>query len=161
MNSKEITALALRIFAIYVLADLFIDVGSFAGVFWESAFNKIEGPPALFRVYAVSTVATVIVGSVLAYFLLKLSNSALNRVPDSDQAMDGGLQKSFFISLLGLYFIVSALGQLPYWFAVDSEQGPDIAKTLYLLRHLFTLLAGLILVAMPNRISKILSKVGA
>ena len=91
MNSKEITALALRIFAIFVLADMFINVGAFAGVFWEVAFSSKGEPPSLFRVYAVSSFATIIVGSVLAYFLLKLSSSVLNRVPGSGQMLDKGL----------------------------------------------------------------------
>ncbi len=107
MNTKEITAIAIKFLAIWLLVQILLQVPSLLLV-----FNNIEGyvekefPINLY----VSVVGSLLfIGSIASYLLFRVSNSVLNSIPNTSNSEPGNISQEFLMQLGGTYFIISSL----------------------------------------------------
>jgi len=127
MNNKELTSLAIRVFAIYVLIQAIILIGqsSFALASFFQGDDKW-----LFIIPTLSIVGLLVV----FVGLWKLSQSVLNKITTENKTTEKfRVDQIFVLNLIGFYLIVVALFGLSqggislyfYYFHQASEHGSN------------------------------------
>jgi len=111
MITQQITAIALRLFSIWLLIQVILNLPSlvtlFAGL---EQYNQQEMP---MEFYAGVIGVFVLIGLIVAFLINKVASSVLNRAKsDSEETLSGDSQKVLF-QLVGLYFVVNALAYVP------------------------------------------------
>jgi hypothetical protein len=141
MNSREITAIAIKFLAIWLLINVVLQTPSLL-----LTFDNIEGytqhqfPHGLY----VSVVgAFLLIGSIASILLYRVANSVLNSIPDTDSTDTENISQKFLIQLGGVYFTVSAILLFMGAFAHLSKQSViELSDYLYMLGALFELAIG-------------------
>lgn len=146
MTSQQLTALVIKILAIWLLVNVVLYLPSIAVL--TTSFSKFNETaiPASFSVLIF--LAFIVVGFLVALIMLRVSNSVLNNVPES--ASPYSIPPDLVLQVVGLFFIVSALSNLPGQILVIAKQASIQPSTYgYLGGQLFKLFVGSYLFVKP------------
>lgn len=108
MLSTQITAIALRVMALWLLVKLILALPTLA-LLLTSAENSLAG-------YVAVSGSFLLVGLLAAWLIHKAASSTLSLVqkcPGTDKAMLSKNDQRLLFQLVGFYFAVNALVQLP------------------------------------------------
>ncbi len=129
MSTKEVTAISLKILAIWLLVNLFFTLPKFA--FWAFQLKQSFGIEIYpHNLFIGMTVVTVLFGTLACYLLFRVSNSVLRSLNSDEGNTRGNLSEEFILQIAGVFFLVSALIALPesirtlYHANVVSDQIP-------------------------------------
>ena len=112
MNTKIISAIAFKLFAIYIIVSGVLALPTILGGFLsaKSMFNfngGIIGP-------LIISATTIIIAIIAFTILWKLGNGVIDKTPDvSDAHYNTNELEKMFFKLLGIYFIVISLADIP------------------------------------------------
>ena len=106
MNSKEVTAIAIKFFGIWLIINFALYLPAF--IFALMTFSKEYFASTSLVLFSVAVGVYLAVGLVCAYILFRLANSILQRTPKTAADTDG-LSQTFVFQVLGVYLIVSGL----------------------------------------------------
>jgi hypothetical protein len=109
MNTREATAIAIKLLAIWLLVHVIIYIPSLAVAFTsDQNFNQTELPQWLYYSLVASS---VIIGFLAAILLMRTSNSVLASA--GTESAGSNIDQTFLLQLAGIFFIVTALAGLP------------------------------------------------
>jgi len=148
MSTRQVTAIAIKLLAIWLLVNVIIYIPSFALVFTGlQNYNQQELP--LWLYYALVGTSLVI-GFVATLLLMRTANSVLSSA-DPAPTNDNGINQSFLLQVGGIFFIVSALSVMPAVFLNLGKASTIQTNVIfYIGGYLFELSAGLYLLVKPN-----------
>ena len=111
MITQQVTAIALRLFSIWLLIQLILNLPSLVMLFASVEQYQQQEIPMV--AYAGLIGLFTLVGLIAVFLINKAANSVLNRsASDSEATLSSDSQKVLF-QLSGLYFVVNALAYLP------------------------------------------------
>lgn len=149
MNTKEITAIAIKFLAIWLLVQILLQVPSLLLV-----FNNIEGyveKEFPINIYVSVVGSFLFIGSIASYLLFRVSNSVLNSMPNSSNSEPGNISQQFLMQLGGTYFIISSLMVILGAITSLRAQVPtEFTNNLRLLGAFFELAVGLSMLIKSN-----------
>lgn len=112
MTEREITTLALKLFAIYVLVQMLLAIPTLIGSL--VAVKNVLGPePSAFWLWGAAATA-VLLGLLSAVFLWSLATKALSKPPSGAGEGGGSGSEAAIFSALGLFLVVQALVRFSY-----------------------------------------------
>lgn len=157
MSGKLISAICFKLFAIYFIVMAVISIPSIWGLY--ATLPDLDKTPTL---PAIVTAITLIVAWLMTRKLWNLSNSVIEQFPDTDSPKPD-LEEVLF-SVLGVFFIVSAMSQIPTSFigiwSRTYASDADIANYVtYLIGPSVELIAGIFLALRASGISYYLTKI--
>ncbi len=139
MNTREVTAVAIKILAIWMALEVFLLSPAFLSFF---VLLK-DGPSITYQVVLVATYLAV--GLLLASVLFRTSNSVLRTA--NTQASDGSVSEGFILQVAGAFFIVSAFeGLAGVSMAFFKASAAEARELLYLAFYSLELIVGLAMV---------------
>lgn len=161
MNTREVLAIAIKLFSIWVLVQIFWMSPSL--VLLLGSMESWQGVVISEWVYVALMSVFILFGVLISIVLYKISNSVLTsnfsekRIDVSDQS------KKFLLQLGGVYFVVTTLVYFPpsigfLWSVDPSQEGFPFHYFLRPLGYLIQLIIGLWLVLHPSWWSFMLSK---
>ena len=167
MNTKIISAIAFKLFAIYIVVSMILVIPAAIGSFlamksWTPNFSNSIFWPALI------ITLTAIVTFIIFKGLWRLGNSTVNQITEintTDNNFDiKEFEKSLFI-LLGLYFSISAFVTIPniassLWVSSQSSNGISIQDYAWIFSITVQILIGLSLIKRPNQWLGIIRNLG-
>lgn len=110
MSGKEITAIAIKFFAIW----LFVNVVLYAPamITTVSGLSRASEQEIDQELYFVVVGGFFLVGLIASLVLFRVSNSVLSAV-QSSELDDRGITEAILLQILGVYFLVSTLASMP------------------------------------------------
>ncbi len=113
MTSRELTSVAIKVFAIYIIVQAIFSVPLFANALVRYGFFENDDPNEI--LLWLIGIASIIVVIVLAILMWKLANRIISQANASNEGNDVSvITEGFLISLLGLYLIIKGLLQFGY-----------------------------------------------
>lgn len=111
MSTREITAIALRPFSIWLLLQVILNLSGI--VLLLIGVEQYQGQIIPGYMYFMLIGSFILIGILAAYLIWESAKSVLDRCPSArNEALDQDGQK-FLVQLGGTYFIVTALAYLP------------------------------------------------
>ena len=123
MTSKTLTALALRVFALWLLAQLIVNSAQFVAV-----ITALTGL-AEHSLYPLFFLAFFCLGMLAIWLLWRLSGSVLSSIGEDDQQPLPQGTQAFVLQILGVYFLVTALAYLPRHVVFSVPMGMEWWKS--------------------------------
>jgi len=147
MSTREVTAIAVKLLAIWLLIHVILYIPSLALAFTSfQDFNQTELPQWLYYALVASS---LIIGFFAAILLLRTSNSVL--ASTNSESTDSNIDQTFLLQLAGIFFIVSALAGMPSILLNLGKVSTVQTDTIfYLGGKLFELAIGLYLLIKPT-----------
>jgi len=167
MNTKIISAIAFKLFAIYIVVSMILIIPGAIGTFlamksWSPDFSNSIFWPAL--IITLTAVVTIIIFK----GLWSLGNRTVSQISEINTIENNfdikEFEKSLFI-LLGLYFSISAFITIPniatsLWVNSLSSNGISIKDYAWVFSIIAELLIGLSLIKNPNQWLGIIRNLG-
>jgi len=126
MITQQITAIALRLFSIWLLIQLILNLPSLLMVFASVEQYRQQKIPM--GAYVSLVGVFILVGLIAVFLIYKAASSVLkSSKSESEATLSNGSQKVLF-QLAGLYFVVNALAYLPRSLAFIPNTA-DISST--------------------------------
>lgn len=156
MSGKLISAICFKLFAIYFIVMAVVSIPSIWGLY--ATLPDLDKTPTL---PAIVTAITLIVAWLITRKLWNLSNSVIEQFPDTDSPKPD--LEEVLLSVLGVFFIVSAISQLPasimgIWIKTYAPETGITYYLTYLIGPSVELFAGMFLTFKANGISLFLAK---
>ena len=157
MNGKLISAICFKLFAIYFIVNVLVSIPGIWGIYFK--INDLDKTATLPILVSVTTI-------VVAWFVTRklwgLSNSVIQEFPDSE-TIEPNFEEVLY-SVLGIFFIVSAIAQLPVSIisAWNMTYSPETAVSYYasyFMRPTVELIAGIFLTFKSSGIRNLLTKI--
>ncbi len=149
MNSQQITAVAIKCFAFWLLIQVVIYVPGMIGAY--STMKTYSGSDISLTTYTLMIASIISVGLFATYALLKVSNSILKNTKEPETINKDTVSHVFILQVVGGYFIVTALSSAPNMvYSTLSRDSDNISNALYLFGNLFQLFIGLYLLISPG-----------
>ena len=149
MNTKEITAIAIKFLAIWLLIQVALQAPSLILV-----INSIEGftqQGSDKNLYVTVIASYLVVGVIASYLLYRVANSVLTAIPNTDNSDSSNISQQFLLQLGGVYFIVSGVLLMFSLLASSLKQSPiPIESYVYMCGALFELAVGLSMLVKSN-----------
>ena len=157
MVTQQITAIALRFFAIWLLIQLMLNVPNL--IMLITSIGQYQQQEIPMGAYIGIIGALALVGLLAAFLINKAATSVLNKTKsNSEVTLDIESQKLLF-QLVGLYFVVNALAYLPRSLSfIPSTTEIDITNWLWSAGLTFQLAIGVWLVSSSTFWLKLFSK---
>ena len=158
MNSKVISAIAFKLFAIYVVVSIIMATPTVIGTVIAMKRQSTNFETSFFWPALIITLS-VVVTFIVFKILWRLGNNTINNVSEinvTDNNFDTtALQKALFI-FLGLYFSITAFVELPniatsFWVRSQSQAGVLLIDYAWLFSIIAELIIGLSLIKKPNQ----------
>ncbi|MEE9369824.1 MAG: hypothetical protein V3V05_13340 [Pontiella sp.] len=128
MTRKETTAIALKCFALYLLAQVIISLPICAGLGMKLGYYG-QHDTSKFWIFALCTLCTLI-GLLVAFLIWKTTNSLLTKETTSPEDSTGDLNADgvmkIILACMGVYFAINAIIAFPRIF-VDFQIAKKIA----------------------------------
>ncbi|KZM45007.1 hypothetical protein OA92_03890 [Marinomonas sp. SBI22] len=145
MGTKEVTAIAIKLLAIWLLINLVLYIPSLSLTISSlQSYNEKMLPQSL---YFAMLASSIFIGSLASYLLFRTSNAVLRSLPEPTKENTTVISQQFLIQLAGAFFIVSALQSLPGVIIALNNQEVGI---FYVLGSLFELGVGLYFFIKPT-----------
>ncbi len=131
MNTRIATAIALKLFAIYIIVSVVMSMPAIIGSYLAVNNQNISANTSIVIPLTI-VICTIIIGALVFLVLWKLSNRVLNDAGSvaTERFIDHSSMERFLLLLLGMYFSISALVELPNVFTslwIKSERYPGIS----------------------------------
>jgi len=126
MTHKQLTALAIKILAIWLLVNVILYLPSVAML--SIPFSRLEGNPIPPSWSVLIMLGFIAAGILVSITMFRVSNAVLNNVSESSEL--SSLSPTFILQVVGLFFIVTALSILPGQFLSIAKQ-PSIQLSTY------------------------------
>ncbi len=157
MSGKLISAICFKLFAIYFIVMAVVSIPSIWGLY--ATLPDLDKTPTL---PAIVTAITFIVAWLITRKLWNLSNSVIEQFPDTDSPMPD-LEEVLY-SVLGVFFIVSSMSQIPtsfigIWSRTYATDADIVNYVTYLIGPSVELIAGIFLALRASGISYYLTKI--
>lgn len=111
MTTKEVTAIALRLFSLWLLVQVIMNVPSL--VLISTSIEQYRGQTIPEYVHIVILGGFIAIGAIAAYLMWVAARSALASTSESGSELLGKEGQKFLLQLGGAYFVVNALAYLP------------------------------------------------
>ena len=151
MSQREILAIAIKVFSLWFLCWLFINVTSFIPMI--ASIGSWQGHEIPVWVYIAICSSFLLAGFIISKLLFSVSNSVLNKLSSENDISLSNTDHRFIFQVSGLFFIVSSLTWLPasvaFLFAPNIE-GVNLGYLLDPFGKLLQLFIGIWLVAHPG-----------
>lgn len=148
MSSKEITAIAIKFFGIYLLVNIVIYFPSFFATL--SALENYHGQDFDNSVFILVVGAFILLGFVVSFFLFKLANSICSQAPESS-GNTSTLSQEFLLQVLGTYFIVASLTAMPsVAISIFAGASINLLNALHIIGYIFQVFVGIYLLTKPS-----------
>lgn len=167
MNQKYVSAIAFKLFGIYVIVSAVIAMPTIAGTLVFTR-NQAYGAEATVLWPAIIALVTIIVAVVLSRVLWKLGDGVLKHSAELEGSGAGldvhTLERTMFV-LLGVYFSVSAIVDVPsaastIWLRSIAPTGVSLADYAWISSLVVQLAIGLSLIAKLDSWLRLLRNVG-
>ena len=144
MNTKEVTAIAIKLLALWLLIQVILYIPSLILII--STFGEINQNKVQLDFYVSVVVTFLVIGTVASFVLFRVSNSVLNKIPATTEIKHDGLSQQYILQVAGTFFIVSALSTLlSYSTVLLKEENFNISNYFYDLNLFFMYYAGFLL----------------
>jgi hypothetical protein len=153
---NKTTAIALKLFAIYLIFCVLISIPTFAAAIWRVA-NMESAMPAPLIYASIIFIPTLVLASIAIWILWKTANSISHKgeiTQTNTESLNLDKLFQYAISLMGLYYAINALLTLPqYWFLFQPSPVPIYTSQSFpgLIAKIAQLLFGLVLIAKPRQ----------
>lgn len=149
MITQQITAVALKLIAIWLVLQMFLNIPSLVMLFTNLEQYQQKAIPAVIYFWMIT--CFLVIGLVAAYLIFKTAASVLaSAKTETSLALAEDSQKVLF-QFAGIYFVVRSLAQLPTSISfIPVTPAIDTANALGLIGIIIQLLAGLWLVIYPG-----------
>lgn len=149
MITQQITAVALKIIAIWLMIQLFLNIPSLLMLMTNLEKYQQAAIPAIIYFWLMS--CFLVIGLVSAYLIYRTAASVLvSSRTETDASLSADSQKLLF-QFAGIYFVVRSLAQLPSALAfIPVTPTLDMANVLGLTGLVIQLVTGLWLMLYPS-----------
>jgi len=163
MNSKQLTSIALKVFAIYVFIQTVLAIPSFFRLY--IILGEGTSSESANWLLAISSAAVFLL-IVLAISIWKLSVNVASQAAAENNRPTSALTEAFILSVLGLYLIFEGLTRLSfsavntYFNIVSTTDSDDILSQniVYLIIYSLHIIIGITLVVKSDRWTSILRR---
>jgi hypothetical protein len=111
MITQQVTAIALRVFALWLLVQVILHVPSFIMLFASAKQYPEQEIPS--EAYIGIIGSFIIIGLIAAFLINRAANSILRGVKTGTEVILSGESQKVLFQLSGLYFVVNSLAYLP------------------------------------------------
>lgn len=111
MITQQVTAIALRLFSIWLLIQLILNLPSLIMLF--ASVEQYQQREIPIEAYVGIIGAFILVGLIAVLLINKAANSVLNRAKSESETTLSDDSKKVLFQLAGLYFVVNAIAYLP------------------------------------------------
>jgi hypothetical protein len=111
MGKREVLAIAIKVFSLWFICQLFIQAATFTPALMSLASWRGNQIPTW--AYFAFPACFIIAGLIIALLLSKISNSVLNSFSTDSNIELNQTNQNFVLQIAGLFFIVSSLTYLP------------------------------------------------
>ncbi|MFT7500072.1 MAG: hypothetical protein ACI85Z_000714 [Rheinheimera aquimaris] len=147
MNAKEVTAIAIKFFGIWLIINLALYLPTF--MFAVMTFSSEYFATTRLSLFLTAIGAYLAIGLSFAYVLCRLANSILQVVPSQVDDTER-LSQTFVFQVLGVYLIVSGLPSILSLGIQLGDQGEySFLNWFYLGGALFEFAVGVYLLVQP------------
>ena len=157
MIIQQISAIALRVFALWLLAQVALHRPTI--ILQTSAFANYtqQSIPFAFYISMISVIS--LIGLFVVFFINKAANSIISRAESTSETSLSVSNQKLLFQLAGLYFSVDALAYLPRSLSfIADEITVSLPNLLLPLGFAFQLAIGLSLIINPNYWSTLFEK---
>lgn len=149
MSAKEVTAIAIKFFGIWLMINVVLYAPSM--ILAIASLDSYRDREVNEGLYFSVVGSFILIGVVASCILFRVSNSILKSVPESEEVSESVISQKFLLQLLGVFFIVGALSSLPgLGVRMFKPSEFQITSYLYFLGNIFELIAGLYLLIRPE-----------
>lgn len=142
MITQQITAVALKLIAIWLVLQMFLNVPSLVMLSTHLEQYQQKAIPAVIYFWMIT--CFLVVGLVAAYLVFKTAASVLATAKTDTPLSLGEDSQKILFQLAGIYFVVRSLAQLPASLSfIPIAPAVDMANILGLVGIIIQLLAGL------------------
>ena len=153
MTTREVTAVALRLFSLWLLVQVVLTVPGI--VMLLTSVEHYQGQVIPILVHLLMILGFVAIGLLAAYLIWIAAASVLARSPDSESRV----LDQFLLQLGGVYFMVNALAYLPRSLGfLQHSLEMSYVNLLSPLGHVFQLCIGLALLVKPSHWAKLFAQ---
>lgn len=146
MATRQVTAIALKLLAIWLLIQLVLNLPALLLVLASAEHYQQQTIPMI--VYLGMIISFLVVGLTAAYLINKSANSVLNQAESQSETSLSHDAQKVLLQLLGLYFVVNAVAYLPRSLAfIPGSLDLSLSNLLWPAGLTFQLVIGLWLVA--------------
>ena len=157
MIIQQISAIALRVFALWLLAQVALNLPTI--ILQTSAFANYtqQSIPFLFFISMISVIS--LIGLFAVFFINKAANSIITRATSTSETSLSESSQKLLFQLAGLYFSVDALAYLPRSLSfIADDLTVTLTNLLLPLGFVFQLVIGLCLIINPTYWSKLFER---
>jgi hypothetical protein len=147
MSSKEITAIAIKFFSIYLLVNVILYFPSMLTTL--TALENYRGQDFDSNIFIYVVGAFIILGVTVSFFLSRLANSIILHSSENSES-NTLLSQQFLLQVLGVYFIVSGLSLMPS-IAISAfvDTSFNLDRVLPIAGYIFQVIVGLYFLTKP------------
>lgn len=157
MTTKEVTAIALRLFSLWLLVQVIMNIPSLVLLFTSIEQYQGQAIPAYVHIMIIG--GFIVIGAIAVYLMWVAAKSALANASDSGSELLGKDGQKFLLQLGGAYFVINALAYLPRSLGfLQSSMEVTYVNFLSPLGFLFQLCIGLVLLVKASYWAKIFQK---
>ena len=108
MTTNELTSVAIKVFAIYILVHAILSIPTFIATFSGLHFDRSNSwTEQVFWLLSVSSIVLLLIVTVLVW---KLAGRVVEKAPSAVEKSEScGIDEAFLLSLLGIYLCVEAV----------------------------------------------------
>ena len=150
MTTNELTSVAIKVFAIYVLVHTILYIPSAIVIYSSLSFDRSNGWSE--QVFWFLSFSSIVLLLIITVFVWKLAGQVAEKASsDVVQSESCGFDEPFLLSLLGIYLSIDAVIQFGFLFmsAYTESQyngGIDLAPIAYIVGYLLQIIIGLTLI---------------
>ncbi len=150
MTTNELTSVAIKVFAIYILVHTILSIPTFIATFSGLHFDRSNGwTEQVFWLLSVSSIVLLLIITVLVW---KLAGRVVEKVSsDVKKSESCGIDEAFLLSLLGIYLSVEAVMRFGFvsisaYTQSQQRDGVALQTIAYIVGNLFQIIIGLTLI---------------
>jgi F0F1-type ATP synthase assembly protein I len=153
MNTKEVTAIAFKLLALWLLVQMLFYVPSMITLLATMEIVSQDYVLLQDHLYIVMVGIFLLVGVITAFLLLRTANKILNALPDNQETKENNLSQAFFIQLAGAFFIVSAFTSISgSIMGLIKEEAFNTSRYFYFIGMAFEMTVGIYMLIRPKMV---------
>lgn len=147
MTSQQLTALAIKILAIWLLVNVVLYLPNIALIAF--GVSPLSEAPIPLSISVAVLSGFIVTGLALSLIMLRMAKSILSSVPESREQI--AFTPSVALQLTGLFFLVSALTVLPGYFLSQIKLSTiPMSSYGYMAGYIFKMAVGIYLLVKPS-----------
>jgi large-conductance mechanosensitive channel len=146
MNPKDITAIAIKFFGIYLMVNVVLYFPSM--IMSLTALEQYQDENFNSNIFIIVVGSFILLGIIVSFILIRLANSIASKTTEPADSSPT-LSQEFLLQVLGIYFIVSGLSVMPGYGISVFKTEPDTTRLLYGAGYIFQVAVGSYLLIKP------------